>query len=464
MTEKSPKHQSGQALVVGMFLLLVGSLAVLFFFSSGQVTAEKTRVTNTADAAAYSGALWRARILNYDAYSNRAIIAHEVAIAQAVTLVSWTQYVKTLSSNLATVASIYPPAGAVARAIARTANLVARETQRVAPIDIRARDSFARILVASQDLLHGSAIPATWSVAEEVTKANDPDFRLLAILVGDGFLGLTEKYAGESRWRQARVIEDSLDVFVRDRRFQMNLPSLFGGVCVPRVPTRFDLQKAGGTGMPSLQRWEAADAHSLWMHSGRVRRFRCRFDGHQEVPLGWGAADSPGLRRDAAPRSPWRATYGWDNSENANFGSARSINPWATDLAVARTQHLAGYTGIPAMRDLARVRPSRLGPTDPSDPRPRYAVMVSRDGSGLRTASTIGVGGRLSPVEHFAAGGLHQLSVAELYFMRPTNFTTNRSTRADGKQEYASLYNPFWQARLTAPTPAERAQALLLAH
>lgn len=459
MTYRYQRHQSGQALVVGMFLLLVGSLAVLFFFSSGQVTAEKTRVTNTADAAAYSGALWRARILNYDAYSNRAIIAHEVAIAQAVTLVSWTQYVKTLSSNLATVASIYPPAGAVARAIARTANLVARETQRVAPIDIRARDSFVRILVASQDLLHVSAIPATWSVAEEVTNANDPNFGLRAILVGDGFLGLTEKYSGESRWRQARVIEDSLDVFVRDRRFQK---TILPAPCLPPL-TRWELRKAGGTGISSLQRWEAADAHSLWASSGYWRRFRCRWS-HLEIPLGWGAADSPGLRRDASPRSPWRATYGWDNSENANFGSARSINPWATDLAVARTQHLAGYTGIPLMRDLARVRPGRVGPTDPSDPRPRYAVMVSRDGSGLRTASTIGVGGRLSPEEHLAAGGLHQLSAAELYFMRPRNFINNRSTRADGKQEYASLYNPFWQARLTAPTPAERAQALLLAH
>lgn len=459
MVKASPKNQSGQALLMGLFLLSIASLAVFFFFSSSQVTAQKTSVTNAADAAAYSGALWRARILNYDAYSNRAIVAHEVAIAQAVTLVSWTQYVKTLTANASTVASFYPPAGAVMRGIARVADVTALLTQRAAPVEIRARDSVVRLLVASQDLLHAAAIPSTWSVAEEVTKANDPMFTVRAILVGDGFIGLTTKYAGESRWRQARVIEDSLDGFVRDRRFQKTLLSL---PCIPGLMTRVELRKAGGTGMSSLQRWEAADSHSLWLRFSYLRRWRCR-SSNAEIPLGWGAADSPGAR-GAAPRSSWRTAFGWDNSENANFGSARSINPWATNLAVAKTQHLAGYTGVPVMRDLNGARPSRMAPSNPADPHPRYAVMVSRDGSGVRTSSTLGIRGRLALEEKFSSGSIHALSSAELYFMRPKNFSNNRSTRADGKHEYASLYNPFWQARLVAPSAAERAEALFAAH
>ncbi len=47
------------------------------------------RLANAADATAWSIATLEARALNYDAYTNRAIVANEVAIAQAISLISW---------------------------------------------------------------------------------------------------------------------------------------------------------------------------------------------------------------------------------------------------------------------------------------------------------------------------------------------------------------------------------------
>ena len=80
--------QSGQALVIALGLLLAGGALLFVMFSAGQATAAKQRLVDTADAAAWSTGLWRARVMNYHTYSNRAIVAQKAAIAQAVTLLA----------------------------------------------------------------------------------------------------------------------------------------------------------------------------------------------------------------------------------------------------------------------------------------------------------------------------------------------------------------------------------------
>jgi hypothetical protein len=55
--------------------------------------------------------------------------------------------------------------------------------------------------------------------------------------------------------------------------------------------------------------------------------------------------------------------------------------------------------------------------------------------------------GRAVGVEpDLAADALHALGSAEVYFQRP-------EARSDGRREYASLFNPYWNARL-ADTPS----------
>ena len=114
----SVRRHRGQALVLCLVLLFAGCLGLFFMFSTGRIAASRQRLDNAADAAAYSAALWRARVMNFHAYSNRAIVAEEVAIAQAVTLVSWARYFETFAANASVLATPFPPVATVLAAAA----------------------------------------------------------------------------------------------------------------------------------------------------------------------------------------------------------------------------------------------------------------------------------------------------------------------------------------------------------
>lgn len=83
--------QRGQALVFTLVTALVMLLAMLTLFSIGQLTTEKMKLQNTADATAYSAALAQARDYNFSAYLNRGMIANDVAVAQLVSLSAWSK-------------------------------------------------------------------------------------------------------------------------------------------------------------------------------------------------------------------------------------------------------------------------------------------------------------------------------------------------------------------------------------
>ena len=74
------KPQKGQSLVAAIALFAVAAVMLFYVFNSGRAVNEKINLVNAADAAAYSGAQVAARSLNFMAYTNRAMIANEVAI------------------------------------------------------------------------------------------------------------------------------------------------------------------------------------------------------------------------------------------------------------------------------------------------------------------------------------------------------------------------------------------------
>ena len=88
---KKPTKQSGQAMVFVYFFITVVIIGVLILYNSGQLTRQKMEVQNAADAAAYSAALLSARYMNYAAYTNRAMVANEVAIGQFSAFNTWGQ-------------------------------------------------------------------------------------------------------------------------------------------------------------------------------------------------------------------------------------------------------------------------------------------------------------------------------------------------------------------------------------
>lgn len=76
-------------MVAVALVLLLGGLLV---YNVGRLNLARTHLQNTADSAAYSGAVLVARAYNFAAYSNRAMVANQVAIAQMVSLASWSRY------------------------------------------------------------------------------------------------------------------------------------------------------------------------------------------------------------------------------------------------------------------------------------------------------------------------------------------------------------------------------------
>jgi hypothetical protein len=267
---KGRRSQAGQSLFVALGLLLAGGAVLFAMFSAGQVAASKQRLTDTADAAAYSAGLWRARVLNYHAYSNRAIIANEVAIAQAVTLVSWARYFETLTRNAAQFATYLPAAEAVFAGVAQAAALASQAAQVAAEIEVPARGAealgYKEILQTSQEILQLSTQSFGLSmVTAEVARANDPGY-FAWVLPDPSQSWQTFTRRGESeveRQRLADLVVASLDGFTggaRSDEILTPIPSL----CFRLMRMR----KRGGTALtPDLQRWEAVDTLSFHLQT-----------------------------------------------------------------------------------------------------------------------------------------------------------------------------------------------------
>ncbi|MDB5764483.1 MAG: hypothetical protein JWQ21_3478 [Herminiimonas sp.] len=87
----SVANQRGQALVFSLITVSIIILVMVSMYTMGQQSIAKMKLQNTADAAAYSAVLAEARDYNFAAYTNRAMIANQVAVAQVVGLTSWSR-------------------------------------------------------------------------------------------------------------------------------------------------------------------------------------------------------------------------------------------------------------------------------------------------------------------------------------------------------------------------------------
>lgn len=437
-------RQRGQALALALALLVIGAGGLFFLFRGGQTLAHKTRLVNAADAAAYSAAVWRARVLNFNAYSNRAIVAQEAAVAQAVTLLSWSRYFEQFAENAARVARAYPPVGVVFEAIAEAASAARELVEATAATEIRLRAGpgvgYKELLQASQELLTLSAgVFGASAVANETARANDSRFFAFALPDGGAYTGFTRRYASdEDRERLRDVVMRSLDDFTRGPRetdlVLWGLPaSCILSLDGPSGSFQMFRKRGGTTLAPGLDRWEAVDNASL--HDNRRRGFpgrRCR--RVELLPVGWGGAEAS--LDEALGRSAARP-------------GGVDINPAALRLAEGRMSEEASageglYSGISRVRELAyeNLASQRY-------PRSRVAVLARVDAARLpRNPELEQPAGRLRPPGAHAGGRLWALAAAEVHFVRPPV--------EPRRVEYASLYNPYWQARLVTPTDTER--------
>lgn len=418
------RSHSGQALILALALLagMLGGFALVF--NTGQLVNDKMRLTNATDAAAWSAAQWQARALNFQAYLNRAIIANEVAIAQLVSLRSWSQYVDTLTTNMDRVARYVPYVNAAVRALERGWDAVDAAIAATLPPFAGALSWWnADVLAKAQAGAHMAALPAAYDLFEQVLRANEPRARVSAstrLLVGrnaTAWNGFTERYerGGGDLRRFTRLLTDSRDGFTRSRRDKWFDSGLLSVV------------RRGGTDLIGEYAWRGMDTVSL--HIDYLL-------GHEEIPVGWGAAEV---------RAPGHATR-----TRGSHGGSYSSNPSASARAARAIRRYENYQGVPQIRDLD-------DPGSREVPRLVYAVAAHLPGRDVRTLDRLLMpaglatleGGHESVAPAYAEGSLHALASAEVYFQRPAE-------RADRRREYPSLFNPYWQARLVSPSAADR--------
>jgi hypothetical protein len=431
---------------MGLVVLMMGTITLFYLFSTGQISADKQRVTNAADASAYSAALWRARVLNYDAYANRAMIANEVAIAQTLTLVSETQYLKnftrclaqepgdkgvTCTANISYISALLVPLTEALTAASTVLSEYDGVLQPVVVAEMEARSNgMNRLLSLSEELLNGSTnyLVLQQTVVAQVSTANDARFSTKVLI--DTFAGpdgFTKRYTGGDRIRSAALARQGLDLYTQNRGFNENFH-----LCVLGVAIGFDLKKRGGTTLDSSLDWyEAADGLSEWDYFSASRGCKST-----ESPIGWGD-------RQAS-----------NGSSDQDTGNVRQ-NPRALQYARDSAVRPDGYIGVQPFRDLNY---AGLSASDAQVKNPMHTLVVVTHygGANLRTANTLNVGvGPLRMTEDLNKGELSSVAAAQVYFQRPVS-------RTDNKTEYPSLFNPYWQARLAQPTAAQRVAALLL--
>jgi hypothetical protein len=184
--------------------------------------------------------------------------------------------------------------------------------------------------------------------------------------------------------------------------------------------------------MIGLDEWKAMDTSSL--HREKLGFLKCKSQG--EFALGAGAQSAA-----VAP-----------SGKAGSFGGAFD-NP----VAAAGVSTLNwNYKGLPNFFELSKnaleYKPDHQDKSK-RELRVIFSIRVTRAIEYTTTpdgAAKAKPHGRLAVIEGAEADRvLAAVSTSEVYFERPAN-----APRLDGQLELASLFNPYWQARLRATPPA----------
>ncbi len=444
--------QRGQALPLGLAFILFGSLLAIVLFNTGQMTSEKSRLANTADAAVYSGLVWQARALNYQAYTNRAMVANQVSIGQFVSLKSWTIYGEITAVEIDASLGSVPPFKPFTAGVSVAMSVIKEISGVVSDIAVPIISSVNAVLSQSQTAVYLSALIITPSIVSDVVKKNGENYKAnSAYAVTSMLSNATQWYDFASRYddeagikRKADIINDSRDEFTANRAWDFGRITLF--------PLRFELVKQGATKLQQKDgtyAWNAVDTLSLY-----PGYYKCSF----RKGCGWSDPE--------VPVSVGGAFASEDICPPTGCGLV-SRNSKAERFAKATAKPISGYMGVQAYYEITDLSENN------KDPRIHLRVEVEVDQSDVGTstkkswlgspsapsdvAKERGIGAGLFWTEDKAAAEqMASIGSGEIYFERPTPLAN------PGKKEYGNLFNPYWQVRLTEVPEEERLAAWLL--
>jgi len=437
-----PLRQRGQAMIFGILVVLGAAVATFFVFNTGQMTAEKTKLVNTADAVAYSAGVMHARALNFDAYTNRALIANDANIAQMVSISSWLQYAQghvkkvpalscysqySIPVALATVEYIplcyalsYPAGYAVVTYANNYFNGSGGMSIGSAIVD-RAEIAKEQLKVMQSTMFFGF-VHAREELMSDVANANYADDGRVSVdtmPLTDDWLWFEGKAPfiakrtkkGNERERMAQVIRTSAsrDDFVRERAWDSKSPW-------PCLAPTGEAKRTGGTTLNGYGTWQANDEANFKVRALRGFIPRCKVT--KTYGLGTGS-------RQASSSSAWR------------------------------------YSGVPEFYELSDAAlaysPVSKDKTKIGEPRVQFAIRLTRAKGDTRTSAgddtNVKPGGRLAVFDGApAAGVLAAVATSEVFFDHENG---------KGSIELGSLFNPYWQVHLVGNSAASVAAARL---
>ena len=464
------KYQKGQAIVYLIAFIGVISLAVAYAFNSFQVVNEKTRLQNTVDAAAYSVAMVEAKDLNFKAYTNRAMVANQVAIAQAVSVVSWIRFLELSTERIADITSWIPVVGAITSAIHAAVEAGKEGLEPAMQGMATLLDAWITILEKAQFGMHAATLVVADETLKDIVNKNDPDVNT-SISLSDVYLvsefankhnsftgrydpdvvrkksGGTKNYnRNKARMDSFRSITmNSVDGFVQRR--DDDIPA------IPKVNLlvfQAELRRGGGT---SLVGEESHAQYGSWIAmdtlSVHTRNWRCSFSGcgwrswREIFPVGYGAAKNVRSAEDIE-FDEHRSAINYRNSWDRN----RTASRWASS-EYSDASEVGNYLGLRGFYDLAVDGLLTKGPG--------IKLVLSKSDEKLRTTKKMGVNAGSLDIETYRGledNNITSFAAATSYFAR-RNDAPNVS-RPSGIREYANAYNPYWRAKLEKVSDTEK--------
>lgn len=497
----SRNRSRGQALIFGLVFAAVAAIVVLLMFNSALLTTTKSQLQNAADAGVYSAAVLQARDGNFSAYTNRAMIANQVAVAQFVSLKSYFEDARQTHKRAnSTVHSLYRklPASAPFWDAGKKVpvDTAYSAVDAMAGPAVKALDLLIDAMDQAQQIHHLGTMAEMMFVADEVVKKNDPLAKVTtsAFMLGDGALRV-KKWGNDStarlsandaskeadRFADAVVHRDSTDWFVRNRAsvpapaWASTIPACLGAVS---TFTAFGFTHFGGTILSSnKRRWLGLDATQgggiatcTWMVPCITGL--CPFT--VSVPLPDVSGTAPFLGGHGGAVAGTGGKYGEAMGYKNNPTETKLYGFALTSPAVIPANYrywvkgpgttLDSGGGLQAhYRDMADPTNPANKPKDqtPMENGGKFHVTleVERTADTVRSSTQLLKDSKTLALAHQMKGNtMRALSSAHAYFHRSRvddlkRFTRNGWKRGDNKTEYQNLFSPYWQARL-APTPA----------
>lgn len=423
-----------------MALFLFLGLSAFVLFNTGQTATDKARIVNTADSAAYSGLLWQARAMNFTAYTNRAMVANQVAMGQAVSLNSWSAYLAKTGENLNDWFGWIPYVGAVTNVVDQVATIIDTVLDPVTQGMMTVLNLLNKGLGFAQEGVYLMAFIATPDVVNSVVKTNDTKSQNLrwetVFSLGSTALNmydwsnLSQKYDTDhdlAMNERFHIINASKDMFTKERDWR------FFDDFLPVTPLNwFRFEKRGTTKFTRKNgeyQWYGKDAHSL-----RWKNYTWRGKKYRDAPISGGSsyASSAGGPLDGEPR------YFGGRHKRAQD------KDWTLFHKGAR--QLSGYDGIQAYRS---IHEDWRSDEDPPTLTLRIEVTMdamdvkdSHDAADMesnRFAANVATSDNL--ITSVDSGQISSVATGELFFEKPCY-------QANCETEFANGYSPFWDVRL----------------